>query len=676
MLREEGNVRTVFGFDFGLLTSITYPGEKPVTMDYGGYLGHSTAGNAAGKMVHVEDKARVQTFGYDVNGRLAQDVTTMTGPHPNTGPFTTSYDNDWLGRLATVSLPDGETVRNDYDTGGRLKSVVGTNDCTELGPADDLGRRHRDDHHRHRVPARRPGVELDPTLPFTIRLDGEQLNVTARTPGAVAGHVRLHRRARRQRHRPGSRPRPPTVSVPTVKVDVAVPCVHSYLDNQRYDVYGQTSQRQTGDGVVDTTYRDVDTEAAHGSLGDVAGRDTAAHEPAATTYDLVGNVKQVRNDLPADVPSLFGGPTTQNYTYDGALPPDGGHRHVGLRAEDDAQLHVGGDARRRDEQGDPDGPARLDRRHRLHEEVQGGHRPRQHLRPHGYTYDAAQAQPGHKVVDSLNKRTETYAYDSDGEQTTVTNPDMIRNVTWDWAGKLTEIVDHNPNNTGRKQTDYVYDYAGQLAIEIKEQGVTYYVNPWVTVRNGTMLKNIWAGNDRLAVNMTTTGDSFDQKVYFMHKDLQGSTNIVTDRVGKVFQHQEYFPTGQVWIKEDSTIFRTPWQYAGGYVDEDHRIINFGDRWYSTDQARFLTVDPILTDDATALVREPDADDGLHLRPVQPGRLRRHRRPGVQAGQRSTPGHQHHRLAQARRRPDQEAQSDEAGSASSPRTPTRSGVGRR
>jgi RHS repeat-associated protein len=90
----------------------------------------------------------------------------------------------------------------------------------------------------------------------------------------------------------------------------------------------------------------------------------------------------------------------------------------------------------------------------------------------------------------------------------------------------------------------------------------------------------------------------------MHKDLQGSTNIVTDRVGTVFQHQEYFPTGQVWIKEDSTIFRTPWQYAGGYVDEDHNIINFGDRWYSTTQARFLTVDPILTDDATALVENP------------------------------------------------------------------------
>ena len=602
VLREEDNVRTVFGFDFGLLTSITYPDEKPVTMDYGGYLGHPTTGNAAGKMVHVEDKARIQTFGYDVNGRLAQDVTTMTGPHPNKGPFTTSYDNDWLGRLATVSLPDGETVRNDYDTGGRLKRVVGTNDCTELGllttSVDATATTITVTEYQHGDPA----SSWNPTLPFTIRLDGEQLNVTARTPGTVPGtfDYTVERGVNGTVLVPTAAPHS---SGATVKVDVAVPCVHSYLDNQRYDVYGTTSQRRTGDGVVDTTYRDVDTRALKGRSA-LSPDGTRLLMNLKYDYDLVGNVKQFRNELPPDVPSLFGGPTTQTYTYDGRYrlreatgtwdyAPKTTRSYTWSATLDDATSKVTRMAQR-------DWTVDTGCTRKCKEATVLANT----FDRTAYTYDAAKPNQATQVVDSLNKRTETYEYDSDGEQTTVTNPDMIRNVSWDWAGKLVEIVDHNPNNTGRKQTDYVYDYAGQLSIEIKEQGVTYYVNPWVTVRNGTMLKNIWAGNDRLAVNMTTTGDSFDQRVYFMHKDLQGSTNIVTDRVGKVFQHQEYFPTGQVWIKEDSTIFRTPWQYAGGYVDEDHRIINFGDRWYSTDQARFLTVDPILTDDATALVDNP------------------------------------------------------------------------
>ena len=148
VLREEGNVKTVFGFDFGLLTSITYPGEKPVTMDYGGYLGHATAGNAAGKLVHVDDKARVQDFAYDVNGRLARDVTTMTGPHPNKGPFTTSYDNDWLGRLATVTLPDGETVRTTTTPVDDCKRVAGRRPARAWA-ADRRRSRHHDDDHRH-----------------------------------------------------------------------------------------------------------------------------------------------------------------------------------------------------------------------------------------------------------------------------------------------------------------------------------------------------------------------------------------------------------------------------------------------------------------------------------------------------------------------------------------------
>jgi hypothetical protein len=43
------------------------------------------------------------------------------------------------------------------------------------------------------------------------------------------------------------------------------------------------------------------------------------------------------------------------------------------------------------------------------------------------------------------------------------------------------------------------------------------------------------------------------------KDLQGSTNIVSDVLGNTFQHQEYFPGGEVWFAEKSTVFRTPFQ---------------------------------------------------------------------------------------------------------------------
>ena len=130
------------------------------------------------------------------------------------------------------------------------------------------------------------------------------------------------------------------------------------------------------------------------------------------------------------------------------------------------------------------------------------------------------------------------------------------------------------------------------------------MNPWVTVRNGTMWKHIWADDDRLATKFSQE-DSYEDKLYFLHKDLQGSTNVVTDRVGKVFQHHEYFPSGDVWVDESSTIFRTPYQFAGGYTDEDHDLISMGERWYEPGVQAFTSVDPILNDDPMAIVEDPE-----------------------------------------------------------------------
>jgi RHS repeat-associated protein len=119
-----------------------------------------------------------------------------------------------------------------------------------------------------------------------------------------------------------------------------------------------------------------------------------------------------------------------------------------------------------------------------------------------------------------------------------------------------------------------------------------------------MWKNIWADGDRLATKFSQD-DAYEEKVYFLHKDLQGSTNVVTDRTGKVFQHHEYFPSGDVWIDEASTVFRTPYQFAGGYADEDHNLIGLSERWYDPGVQAFTSADPILTDDPMAIVEDPD-----------------------------------------------------------------------
>ncbi|HET8681265.1 MAG TPA: hypothetical protein VFM54_05255, partial [Micromonosporaceae bacterium] len=38
-----------------------------------------------------------------------------------------------------------------------------------------------------------------------------------------------------------------------------------------------------------------------------------------------------------------------------------------------------------------------------------------------------------------------------------------------------------------------------------------------------------------------------------HPDRQGSSRDVTDPLGQLFQHTEFFPYGETWVKEKSNI---------------------------------------------------------------------------------------------------------------------------
>ncbi len=52
------------------------------------------------------------------------------------------------------------------------------------------------------------------------------------------------------------------------------------------------------------------------------------------------------------------------------------------------------------------------------------------------------------------------------------------------------------------------------------------------------------------------------------------------------------------------MFRTPYQYAGGYVDEVRKVISIGARFYDQNRELFYSPDPILTDDPAGMLRDP------------------------------------------------------------------------
>ncbi|HSB85963.1 MAG TPA: RHS repeat-associated core domain-containing protein, partial [Ilumatobacteraceae bacterium] len=215
---------------------------------------------------------------------------------------------------------------------------------------------------------------------------------------------------------------------------------------------------------------------------------------------------------------------------------------------------------------------------------------------YSFTRTYKPAQP-HQAVGVPNN---PYFYDADGNFLGLQDAKgkWIRQVQWNAADRMTLVTD------GPSSTEYNYDDTGQRAIERGPAGETATLNPWVTVRNTTEIyKHIWAGDDRIGTQRDDGGNQ-ELKQYFLHKDLQGSTNIVTDITGNTFQHHEYFATGEVWVDEKSTVFRTPYQFGGGYVDEVRAITNFGARWYDQNREMFYAPDSVLVDDPYAMVQTP------------------------------------------------------------------------
>ncbi len=297
------------------------------------------------------------------------------------------------------------------------------------------------------------------------------------------------------------------------------------------------------------------------------------------TYDDVGNPETYANTVPTTVANLFGSPASVRYDYD---PYDrlifaSGSSEVWKNTRTftfDLDF---------DEAGNVEAKTQVDK---LGRKVQSDT---------SYSFTRTFDAEGPHQVSVQGQ--DTFHYDADGELIQIVNgtgskAKITREITWNWAGRM-ELVDEYGETT-----EYAYDDAGRRVIERGPNGESAFINPWVTVRNGNeLMKQIWVDDELIAQQRDPGDDPYDEEGqrYFLHKDLQGSTNVVTDASGQAFQHQEYFPTGEVWIDEHSTAYRTPYQYAGAYTDERRSLMDFGERWYDARRELFLTVDPALSD---------------------------------------------------------------------------------
>ncbi len=310
-------------------------------------------------------------------------------------------------------------------------------------------------------------------------------------------------------------------------------------------------------------------------------------------YDVVGNVVGYRNELPEPEPSLFGGPAWQTYDLDAF------DRLVGAQGEwtfDKKDTRAYTLDLELDEHRNVVAKTQRDviRKKNGKEQVQDDT---------SYSFDRtySDAAPGMAVTATGPGEDASYHWDADGNLlgTKDSKGKWIRQLTWDATDRLTLV------NDSSAETSYRYDDSGQRMIERGPNGETAFVNPWFTLRNGTEIyKHVWAGDERIATQRDDGGEE-ELTRYFLHKDLQGSTNMVTDWRGDTFQHLEYFPGGEIWFMENSTVYRTPYLFGGHYYDERRDLLDVGPRWYDTRLEMLYSPDPLLVADPTAVIGQPE-----------------------------------------------------------------------
>jgi RHS repeat-associated protein len=85
----------------------------------------------------------------------------------------------------------------------------------------------------------------------------------------------------------------------------------------------------------------------------------------------------------------------------------------------------------------------------------------------------------------------------------------------------------------------------------------------------------------------------EHQIYYYHGDHLGSSNVLTDRFGRNYEHLEYFPYGEAWVEETRSQTNLPYKFTGKELDPETGLYYFGARYYDPQVSIWVSGDPIL-----------------------------------------------------------------------------------
>nr|WP_252508020.1 RHS repeat-associated core domain-containing protein [Treponema denticola] len=104
------------------IIKIDYPFSEDVEYEYG-----APGEKGAGEVIRKKDETGETKYEYGLLNEVKVETRTIKRGREFQKPVTAvfNYEADYLGRMQSISYPDGEVLTYSYDKGGQLKGVIG-----------------------------------------------------------------------------------------------------------------------------------------------------------------------------------------------------------------------------------------------------------------------------------------------------------------------------------------------------------------------------------------------------------------------------------------------------------------------------------------------------------------------------------------------------------------------
>ena len=350
---------------------------------------------------------------------------------------------------------------------------------------------------------------------------------------------------------------------------------YTYASRMEYDKFDALVYTQAGNG-VETAYT-FDPLSRHLTRLR-SGKGSLAFQDVAYTYDAIGNVLSLSNNVPMPPPSEYGGPSSQAFVYDdlSRLTAAAGTYRFAPGKDRTYSLSLSYDTIHNITQ--------KDQTDTIYNTPNKGISQHDTTYSTGYTY----GQRPHALVHADGR---TFTYDEDGNQAgwDSDKSGQRRTIVWNEDDRIESISDNG------SLTFFQYDAAGSRVLRRGPSGRTIYVNAYFTDEPGANAqKHVFAGAMRIASKPVKTSTPENVRLFY-HVDHAGNTTYITDAGGALFRHLEYFPFGETWVEDASSTNDVPYLFAGKELDESTGLYYFGARYYDPRTSQWQSADPALGD---------------------------------------------------------------------------------